>query len=76
MKMLFPTTKQRPSYHRNQAIHPVLLNSQLGLNLSANSCAPSNRHFSSGILSQGKTGKISTHEGLSLADFAKQLANT
>jgi hypothetical protein len=76
MKTLFPSTKQRPSLHRNHGAHPVLFNPQLGLNLCANPRAPSNRHYSSGLFTQTPIRNKSTHEGLSLADFARQLANT
>ena len=43
MNMLFPSTKQRPDFHRARAAHSALFNPQLELNLCTNSFGPSHR---------------------------------
>ena len=76
MNMLFPSTKQRPDFHRSSATVSVLFNPQLGLNLCANSCGPSHQDLSSGLFSRGSKPDGRSQKALSLADFAKQLANS
>ena len=76
MNMLFPSTKQRPDFHRAHSAHSVSFNPPLELNLCANSYAPSNRNLSSSIFSQGSKEDGNSRKALSLADFAKQLANS
>jgi len=76
MNMLFPSTKPRPDFHRSHAAHSVLFNQQLELNLCTNSCGPLHRDLTSGLFSQGSKPDGSSRKALSLADFAKQLANS
>ena len=76
MNMLFPSTKPRPDFQRSHAAHSVLFNQQLELNLCTNSCGPFHRDLSSGLISQGSKPDGNSRKALSLADFAKQLANS
>jgi hypothetical protein len=76
MNMLFPSTKQRPDFHRTRAAHSVFLNPQLELNLCTNSYGPSHRDLASGLFSHGSKPDGRSRKALSLADFAKQLANS
>jgi hypothetical protein len=76
MNMLFPSTKQRPRLNARCTTQSALFGLQLELNLCANSCAPSDRKFSSGLFSQNQSEKKPIRKALSLADFASQLANT
>ncbi|MDK2981605.1 MAG: hypothetical protein PWQ55_1952 [Chloroflexota bacterium] len=75
MNMLFPSTKQRPDPSRSQTAPRPLYGPALELNLCPNSCAPSQRNIAAGFFSGGNCDDPAAHKAVSLANFAKQLAN-
>ncbi len=75
MNMLFPSTKQRPDLGRSNATQHRFYDQALELNLCPNSCAPSRRNIAAGFFSGGNCDDPAAHKAVSLANFAKQLAN-
>ena len=75
MNMLFPSTKQRPDLRRSNSAQHRFYNQAVELNLCPNSCAPSHRNIAAGFFSGGNCDDPAAHKAVSLANFAKQLAN-